>query len=113
MTEQEAAGGWATLKPVLALESLLHCHTSNKAKTPTALLAESLEAFRGCQHSRQVDHLGSPLRKIACCSTRPDQSGRSRQASTARSLWIICRAPSSVRAASSCALKVSTASQRA
>src|SRR5438093_1059555 len=91
----------------------LNSHAADETKWPALLLTKSLDFFGCRQHPGKVNHAPRLLWKIACCSTSPDQSGRSRQPSTAARFWMICRARSSVIAASSCALNVSTASHRA
>src|SRR5438132_9559958 len=84
-----------------------------ETERPEPLLAKALDFAGGSEQARKVDHECRLFSKIACCSTRPDQSGRSRHPSTAPNDWMIWRARSSVIAASSWALKTSTASQRA
>src|SRR5260370_1148931 len=68
------------------LPPTLNCHPANETERPVVLLTESLDIFCGGKAPSQMDHVRRPLWKIACCSTSPDQSGRSRHPSTAPSL---------------------------
>ena len=61
------------------LTPTLHRDSSDEAEWPSLLSAESLNFASRSEHALEVDHGRGRLWKMACCSTKPDQSGRSRQ----------------------------------
>src|SRR5688500_1295734 len=64
----------------------LSSYSTNETKMPIPGRTKIVDLLCTCENPLEVNHGRGKPWKIACCSTRPDQFGRSRQTSGACSL---------------------------